>query len=85
EDNIRQLHTWRRIEELQQLVRFVVFERSDHSAAHEFPRITRRIDISATEIRLRVAQGRSIRYLVPETVRALIEQHHLYQDSPHQS
>jgi nicotinate-nucleotide adenylyltransferase len=85
EDNVAALHTWRRIDELRQLVRFVVFGRGDDSTPGEFPRLSRRIDISATEIRSRVARGRSIRYLVPESVRALIEQHHLYQDPFHQS
>ncbi len=85
EDNVAALHTWRRIDELRRLVQFVVFGRDGDSVAGEFPRLPRRIDISATEIRTRVAQGRSIRYLVPESVRALIEQHHLYQDPLHQS
>ena len=37
-----------------------------------------RIDVSATEIRARVQAGRSIRYLVPETVREFVEQGGLY-------
>lgn len=37
-----------------------------------------RIDISATDVRRRVRQGRDIRYLVPEAVRAYIQQHSLY-------
>ena len=85
EDNVAALHTWRRIAELRQLVRFVVLGRGDDSTPGEFPRLGRRIDISATEIRSRVAHGQSIRYLVPESVRTLIEQHHLYQDPIHQS
>lgn len=85
EDNVAALHTWRRIEELKQLVSFVIFGRNGDSSPGLFPRLSRRIDISATEVRTRVARGQSIRYLVPESVRALIEQNKLYQDSPHQS
>jgi len=39
---------------------------------------TPRIDISATDIRHRIAKGRSIRYLVPDTIREYIENHRLY-------
>lgn len=36
------------------------------------------IDISATDIRRRVREGRSIRYLVPDSVRTYIHDHRLY-------
>ena len=86
-DNARELHTWRRIDDLLRLVQFVVFGRGieDSETARDFPILSRRIDISATEIRQRVACGVSIRYLVPEPVRLLIASHHLYQEPPHQS
>jgi nicotinate-nucleotide adenylyltransferase len=82
-DNIRALHTWRRIDELRELAQFVVFDRDASAAEHGFPTLDRRIDISATEIRQRVARGDSIRYLVPEPVNALIENHQLYKESSH--
>ncbi len=41
---------------------------------------TPRIDVGATQIRARVAAGRSIRYLVPERVREEIERRGLYRD-----
>lgn len=81
-DNLHDLHTWRRIEDLRRLVEFVVFGRGDAAgqAPDQFRTLSRRIDISATEIRRRVARGASIRYLVPEPVRSIITTHQLYQD-----
>jgi nicotinate-nucleotide adenylyltransferase len=83
QDNVRELPTWRRYEELRRMVQFVVFERDASAPAHDFPRVKRRVDISATDVRKRVARGRSIRYLVPESVRAIIEMHGLYQGENH--
>lgn len=37
------------------------------------------IDISASDIRVRIAQGHGIRYLVPDAVEAYIRRHRLYQ------
>ncbi len=42
---------------------------------------TPRIDISSTDIRQRVAEGKSIQYLVPDTVREYIETDRLYRNS----
>ena len=36
------------------------------------------IGVSSTDVRRRVHEGRSIRYLVPESVRAYIDEHELY-------
>lgn len=85
-DNVPELHTWRRIDDLRALAEFVVFGRGKDGAAESggFRVLPRRIDISATEIRQRVAQGASIRYLVPDAVRSIIAAQHLYQDPPHQ-
>ncbi|MGC3991113.1 MAG: nicotinate-nucleotide adenylyltransferase [Chthoniobacteraceae bacterium] len=82
-DNIAALHTWKRFAELERLVQFVVFTRPGDSAAHAYPVIQRQIEISATEIRERVAKGLSIRYLVPEPVREIIARENLYQESTH--
>lgn len=80
EDNVAELHTWRRVQDLQRLAQFVVMSRTGHGRNHSFPVVERDIDISATEIRKRVAKNESIRYLVPEKVIAIIEQHNLYKE-----
>jgi nicotinate-nucleotide adenylyltransferase len=82
-DNVAQLHTWRRIEDLQRIARFAVFDRGHSDRLHGMPTLSRRLDISATEIRERVARGASIRYLVPESVRLMIERHQLYKETTH--
>lgn len=84
QDNVDKLHTWRRIDELKRLVRFVVFTRWDGAAAHPHLKLERRIDISATEVRNRVAKGESIRYLVPDAVLEIIAANKLYTEPPHQ-
>jgi len=38
-----------------------------------------KLEISATDIRRRVAEGRTIRYLLPDAVADYIHQHHLYE------
>ena len=80
EDNVEHLPQWNRFPELNRMVRFVVLDRSGKQPAHCYPVIRRRIDISATEIRRRVAQGESIRYLVPELVERIIQHEKLYRE-----
>ena len=79
-DNLPLLDTWRRIGDLRKLVQFVVLDRGIGPMRSEFPTIRRQIDISATEIRNRVATHRSIRYLVPPAVEEIIRRHQLYQE-----
>jgi nicotinate-nucleotide adenylyltransferase len=79
EDNADRLTEWHRFEELKKLVYFVVLSRSEEFQSPEYPVVQRRIEISSTEIRNRVANQESITYLVPESVKHYIEQHQLYQ------
>ncbi|MDI4646712.1 nicotinate-nucleotide adenylyltransferase [Cohnella hashimotonis] len=88
------LPRWRRIEELASLVVFITLNRpvsgadaGRSEAEAELPpylrdRIVRGempgIGISSTDIRRRCAEGRTIRYMVPERVRAEIERKGLY-------
>ena len=78
EDNVARLPTWHRFPELTKMVQFVVLDRSGLRTGHPYPAIRRHLDISATDIRNRVASGRSIRYLVPPAVEAIIHERQLY-------
>jgi len=78
EDNVGNLTNWRRFDDLEKLVRFVVLDRTGQQPSHVYPVIRRKIDISATEIRKRVATGRSIRYFVPSAVEEIIRREKLY-------
>ena len=81
EDNVAQLSTWHRFAELEKMVQFAVLDRSGLNTTHHYPTVRRHVDISAAEIRNRVAQGRSIRYLVPAAVEAIIREQKLYRES----
>ena len=80
QDNVPGLSRWHRIDELKKLVRFVVLDRTGTNVSSDYEIIQRKIDISATEIRNRVANGLSIRYLVPTAVEEIIRQGNLYRE-----
>lgn len=80
DDNVRDLPKWHRADELKNMVRFIVLDRTGNAVSHNFSTIGRKIDISATEIRKRVASGQSIRYLVPSAVEKIIRQQKLYRE-----
>ena len=78
EDNVARLTKWHRFAELEKMVHFIVLDRTGQPPSHSYPVIERKIDIAATEIRKRVASGRSIRYLVPPAVEEIIRREKLY-------
>lgn len=83
EDTAATLPQWREPEALSLLVRVVVVGRGTEErplpAGFRGDRMaTRRVDISATEIRARVREGRSIRGFVPDAVADYIAAHSLY-------
>jgi nicotinate-nucleotide adenylyltransferase len=81
EDNVASLSTWHRFTELSTMVQFAVLDRSGLKTAHPYPTVRRHIDISATDIRNRVARGQSIRYFVPLAVEKIIRDRQLYRES----
>lgn len=80
DDNIPALDTWHEIDELRRLVRFVVLSRHGIDAGAGFPAISRRVDISSSDIRNRVAAGLPVRYLLPDNVCDIIQRHGLYRN-----
>lgn len=82
-DQMQVLDSWREPREVARLARLSVLTRNGELPdpaspfPHEVVPVTR-IDLSATDIRRRVREGRSIRYLVPERVRETIETLGLY-------
>lgn len=90
-DSLAELPTWRQPDRLMRLCRIVVVGRPGYRVdLHELDRLlpgaamlirmvdTPALDISSTDIKRRVHEGRSIRYLVPQAVQEYIHQHHLY-------
>ena len=82
-DMIADMPSWYRIDELVQMVQFVGVNRPGYSVETDYPIIMVDMpmtDISSSTIRKKVAQGCSIRYLVPEDVRNYIALEGLYLD-----
>jgi nicotinate-nucleotide adenylyltransferase len=82
-DAARDLPTWKDPDAVLEMARLGVMTREGEPmptgvAATLQPVPVTRVDVSATQIRRRVAEGRSIRYLVPERVRDVIRREGLY-------
>lgn len=94
-DALREVFNWHYPKELFKLTQFIGVIRPGFDAKgfvdislQEHPEIKGRIHllkvpalgISSTDIRRRVAEGKSIRYLLPECVRLFINENYLYKD-----
>jgi nicotinate-nucleotide adenylyltransferase len=82
-DNLAELPRWREPDEIARLATLAVVSRAGEAlpADAAYPAVAvpvTRVDVSSTEVRRRVAAGASIRYLVPDAVRAVIERERLY-------
>lgn len=84
-DAAAELPSWREIDQLLMLVQFVMIPRPSEmvpgTISKKVPGTVLNVQtppISASEIRKRIAQGRSVEDLVPEKVRHYIEEHGLY-------
>jgi nicotinate-nucleotide adenylyltransferase len=94
-DTLKELHTWRKIEELLSLCRVVAAARpgpsttslsvNDIKLPAPWPErlignivSSRLIDISSSDIRYRLAEGLSVRFMVPQSVEMYILEHRLW-------
>lgn len=82
-DMVAYLPKWHRIDELVRLPRFHFVGVRRPGAKNESPYPVIWVDVpevafSSTDIRRRIRQGLSIRYMVPDAVAAFIKEHHLY-------
>lgn len=80
DDNLPELESWKEIVKLRSLVQFVVLSRVGMPFLSEFPMITRRIEISSTELRNRITRGQSVRYMCPSAVCDVIADLGLYKN-----
>jgi nicotinate-nucleotide adenylyltransferase len=82
-DVLRTFARWREPEEVLRLATLIVMTRDDGSSPAALPDgaraiPSRRIDVSSTEVRARVASGRSLHGFVPDSIAAYIAAHGLY-------
>jgi nicotinate-nucleotide adenylyltransferase len=85
-DSLKDLFSWKDIDEIFKVSKFIVANRAGYPVK-EVPReaetvVITPIEISSEDIRRRLKEGRSIRYLVPEKVRQYILNHNLYKPRP---
>ena len=83
-DMVEYLPKWYKINELVEMVQFVGVKRPGYTIDTPYPIIwldTPMMDLSSSLIRKKIAQGCSIRYLVPEAVRNYILEKGLYLES----
>ncbi len=84
-DTLPQLKSWRYIDDILKIATFIVVNRpgqfkKDRTLKISYFSVTMPgIDISSSYVRSRVAQGKTVKYFVPESVVAYIKKNRLYQ------
>ena len=87
-DAAANLPTWRRLDETRVLAATVVVEREGEHAAAPGPNWSflhvpiPRLDVSSSDLRARLAEGRSVDGLIPPAVVRFVREHGLYTRSP---
>lgn len=81
-DSLRELSSWKNIDEVYRLANFIVAKRPGFPIGRP-PKevqvvVITEAEVSSSEIRKRLKERRSIRYLVPEKVREYIGEYKLY-------
>lgn len=82
-DMVEDLPTWHKIDELVQIVQFVAVNRPSYSLDTPYPVIrvdVPRIEISSTELRKKVSNRCSVKYLMSDETIEYIEREGLYKD-----
>ncbi len=82
-DEVAYLKTWYRIDDLLKLVHFVGVNRPGQPRVTDYPVewvAVPNLEISSTDIRKRIANKQSVRYLLPDMVAAYIVEKGLYMD-----
>lgn len=83
-DQVEKLGDWYKIEELVKLVTIVAVPRPGYSLQTDYPVqfvTIPELDVSSTELRRRLQQGISTRFLMPRTVAAYCDKEGLYVDT----
>ncbi len=84
-DSLKDLFSWKDVNEIFKISKFIVAPRPGYPVK-DLPKevetvVITPIEVSSEDIRRRLKEGRSIRYLVPEGVRRYIMDHKLYMPS----
>ncbi|MFC4800870.1 nicotinate-nucleotide adenylyltransferase [Neobacillus sp. GCM10023253] len=80
-DMIEYLPKWHKIDELVKLVQFVGVQRPSYSHLTEYPILyvdVPAMEVSSSMIRERFKNGKTARYLMPDSIIHYIEENHLY-------